>query len=394
MSETDEQSDPAVILVVDDEEANRELLQVWLEEAGYQVAHAPTGAGALEFIQKNSVDLVLLDVMMPEMNGYEVCKEIKSSEGLGFIPVVLVTVLRDVTSRIQANESHADDFLSKPVHHKELMTRVSSLLRLKQTHEQLVLANRQVSLQNKEMHDLQTMKEELAQLLVHDLQNPLATISGYIEALFQGKERLTSMQRQFLMGALDGCRELREMVLNLLDISVIEASHLELETEYLALHDLADKVARTSIAPISDATLNFKNELSDELYVYADKHLVKRVFSNLIGNAVRFSPDGGTIRATAEIQKDSVICSVVDDGPGVPKEYHKKIFEKFVRLDWKKVKGRSGRGLGLAFCKLAVEAHGGQIWVDPAEKSGSQFCFSLPVSEAESASASQSGRIS
>ncbi|MDP6360712.1 MAG: response regulator, partial [Planctomycetota bacterium] len=208
MSEIDEQSDPPVILVVDDEEANRELLQVWLEEAGYQVVQASTGPSALEFTQKNSVDLVLLDVMMPEMNGYEVCKEIKSNEGLGFIPVVLVTVLRDVTSRIQANESHADDFLSKPVHHEELMTRVSSLLRLKQTHEQLVLATWQVSLQNEEMHDLQMMKEELAQLLVHDLQNPLATISGYIEALFQGKERLTSTQRQFLMGALDGCREL------------------------------------------------------------------------------------------------------------------------------------------------------------------------------------------
>jgi len=141
---------------------------------------------------------------------------------------VLVTVLRDVTSRIQANESHADDFLSKPVHHKELMTRVNSLLRLKQTHEQLVLANWQVSLQNEEMNDLQTMKEELAQLLVHDLQNPLASISGYIEAIIHSKERLTATQRLFLMGALDGCKELREMVLNLLDISVLEAGKLEL----------------------------------------------------------------------------------------------------------------------------------------------------------------------
>jgi signal transduction histidine kinase len=376
-----------VILVADDIEPNRDLLEAWLTQEGYDVLQAADGRAALECLRRCPVDLVLLDVMMPGLDGFEVCRQIKSDPAFGFIPVVLVTVLKEVEDRINANEANADDFLSKPIDHGELLSRVKSLLRLKQMHEQLLRMNQQLEEQNKKLFHLQQMREDLTQFLVHDLQNLLTVIYCSLEILRAETEKgLRGNQENFILNAIESCEELRNMLLNLLDISVLEQDALVLRPEEIHLEKLTKAVLNGSLlAAAKRQQVIFRDKVSGELLpVVADRDLVKRVLLNLLGNALKFSPQGSQITVEGHCREGELVCEVMDEGPGIPEEFRTRIFEKFSQVEAKKSGVRTGRGLGLAFCKIAVEAHGGRIWVENAPSHGSRFCFSLPLSKPSS----------
>lgn len=228
---------------------------------------------------------------------------------------------------------------------------------------------------------LEELKDGLTHMVVHDLNNPLAAVSGNLQLLqMYSKETLNEEQRESLRYALDSTEELRRMIATLLDINKMEEDKITLSYESFGLHNLAQEVVRqmdvSARSQNKSVTLTEEGQMPD---VSADKSLIKRIISNLINNALKYTPEGGSVVVRAYFRQDNHdFCVEVEDaGPGIPEEYREKIFEKFTQVQDRQAK--LGHGLGLTFCKLAIEAHGGKIWVESEVGKGSTFHFTIPV---------------
>jgi signal transduction histidine kinase len=365
------------ILIVDDEANNIKLLKGILFPQNYKFSEALSGEEALDLVRQISPSLILLDVMMPGINGFEVCQKLKQDEKTKSIPIIMVTALNEKEHRLKAVESGADDFLSKPLDSTEVVIRVRSLLRLKSYHDEIVA-------KNNHLLELEKIKDGLIHMVVHDLRNPLWAVFGYLDLLLLDKQQFTQSQTKLIESCRGSCRELKEMVDSLLDIYKMEEGQMELNIEKADLEDLVDESIQPFLIQATKKQIALSHDQSDRrLSIQVDPRMMKRVLANLINNAIRHTPSGGKIKiATGPYQNNgNFYVEVKDTGNGIAPAYHKKIFNKFEQIKLQKSGISVGSsGLGLAFCKLAVEAHGGRIWVESrGEGEGAIFQFTLPV---------------
>ncbi len=372
------------ILIVDDEEKNIKLLKATLIFENYRVFGALSGEEALKMVEDISPDLILLDVLMPKMDGLEVCMTLKQDEKTRMIPVVIITALMENEHRIKAMEAGADDFLSKPIDRTELLVRIKSLLRLKSYHDDLLESYKEIAEKNEKLQGLERIKEGLMHMIVHDLNSPLMVISMALESLLLDTVSFTQSQFQKIKKCLDYTLELGQFIERLLDIHKMEEGKLELDKEVIDPVEVVDEVLDqfTYRAEIKQIALSFPRPV-DVPSVRMDQKLIKRVLTNLLDNAITNSPDGGTIEITIDdLREREVVCfRVRDTGAGLAPEYHQEIFDKFKQVELKEAGVKTGSsGLGLAFCKMAVEAHKGEIWVESeGEGKGCVFTFAIPV---------------
>lgn len=374
---------PPSILIVDDEEKNLKLLKAMLSVEPCEVVTASDGQAALRLVDERPPDLVLLDVMMPGMNGLDVCRRLKTDARTQMIPVLMVTALREKEDRIMALKAGADDFLSKPIDSTELIVRVKSLLRIKRYYDELVDQNRQIQDKNHKLEELERLKESLYHMVVHDLRNPLMAISGMVEIFQKSPAGLTQGHAHLLNICANSCRELKGMIDSILDIYRLEHGTMKLQKERFDWKDLMMPI-ETSFR-LNARSKRIRLDVScafESCSLPADRNVLTRVVSNLLDNAIRHTPEDGTVSVSSErdLSAESLWVSIQDSGKGIPKEHHHRIFDQFVQLPTKTDGARSGScGLGLAFCKLAVEAHGGRIWVESeGDGAGAKFCFELP----------------
>jgi signal transduction histidine kinase len=371
------------ILIVDDEEVNVKLIKGILAPENYHLISALSGSEALSMLASNRPDLILLDVMMPDMNGFETCRKIKQNTNTKIIPVLMITALSENEHRLKALDSGADDFLSKPVDKIELKIRVKSLLRIKEYHDELIERYREIKKKNVQLQELEDFKDSLLHMIVHDLKNPLFAISGNLELLLLDKENFSKTQSVAAENCLSSCQDLKEMVQQLLDINKMENKKLQLNKQTTDLVPLIDDSLNEVLkrAEEKQISINFvkANGISS---ISIDSRLIKRVISNLVDNGIRHTPKGGRIEVASELEnsKNNLCVSVRDTGTGLDPAYHQIIFNKFEQVNLKNQGVSVGTaGLGLAFCKLAVEAHGGKIWVESeGEGKGSTFRFTIP----------------
>jgi signal transduction histidine kinase len=373
-----------LILVADDVPANVELLCDQLATLGYRVETAIDGPSAVEACFSKKPDLCILDVSMPagslgvddRSTGFEVCRRIKRDPRTARIPVIFVTALNDTTDRVKAIEAGGDDFLTKPHNRQILGARLRSLLRLKFATDALEESYRK-------LRELEKVRDDLMKMIVHDLKSPLTSVLAALEMVLDGDfGGVSEPQRRALGDAEAKAEDLLALIEDLLEVARIEETSIQLDVQAIAPAALLTEILHEWEMRLAQEEATATMDVADDAPVFhADKGLVKRVVSNLIQNALTHSPRNVTIalRARHDGATDGVLFTVADNGPGIPKEYHEIIFRKFEQAKTPSAPRVRSSGLGLAFCKLAVEAHGGRIWVQSAEGKGSQFHFTLPV---------------
>lgn len=375
----------AFALVVDDEEKNRKLFKAILSRDGFEVAVAANGAAGLHAVEQRPPDLILLDVMMPGMNGFDVCRQVKNEPRTQMIPVLMVTALQEKEDRIRAMEVGADDFLSKPIDATELLVRAKSLLRIKRYYDELMVKSRQIHEKNIQLQELENLKESLYHMVIHDLRNPLTGIFGAMELLSVDAQGLSQQQQTLVQMSLHGCWELKQMLDSTLDIYKFDQGTLQLKIEPFDWEALVEQIRAPFQlrAAANNVVLNC-SAWSEPGVICGDRSVLGRVLANLLDNAVRNTPPNGSIsvHSVPNRHQGSLLVRIQDAGSGIPAAQREKVFEKFQQLSAAQCGARSGSsGLGLTFCKIAVESHGGRIWVEGRDDggSGAAFCFQLPM---------------
>jgi two-component system sensor histidine kinase/response regulator len=371
-----------LVLVADDAEANLELLMDQLEGLGFRVVIARDAEAAIAASLEHRPDLAILDVSMPAGDlgvtdrdaGFEVCRRIKKDPRTARIPVVFVTALAETSDRVKAIEAGGDDFLNKPYSRLVLNARVQSLLKLKGATDAL-----EESL--KRLRELQKVRDDLMKMIVHDLKAPLTSILATLEMMRDGDfGAFTDPQSRALSDAEGKAEDLLGLIEDLLEVARIEERTLPLVPEQIAPAALLSEI-------VYDWHLRFQQEgatasvdvADDAPVITADKALIKRVISNLVQNAVNHSPGPVALKLAARADAKGILFTVSDDGPGIPAEYQEIIFRKFEQVYAQHAPRVRSSGLGLTFCRLAVESHGGRIWVTSTEGEGSTFYVQLPL---------------
>ncbi|MBN2003277.1 MAG: response regulator [Anaerolineae bacterium] len=360
-------SEQPVILIVDDEISARATLEAALFLENYTLIFANNGQEALAHLEADPPDAILLDVMMPEMNGFEVCQRIKTHEKWRHIPTIIVTALDSRDDFVRGLDAGADDFLCKPVNSVELRARVRSMLRIKQQYD--------------ELETLLHLREDLVNMLVHDMRHPL-TLILIANSMLQ-KVLTEPKELKYVEDALRETRRLESFINDLLIVVKTQAGHLVLNRSTLDANQLVREVCETHSLMTEVKKVKLIVELPEvSREVSLDKNMMQRVLDNLLSNAFKFSPPESSITlrleysATAQSPEPCIRISVLDRGPGIPQEYQDHIFDLFEIVQLKQT-GIPQLGLGLTFCKLVVEAHGGQIFVTDNQPQGSIFIVEI-----------------
>ncbi len=353
------------ILVVDDSPDNVFLIKTILEEEGYVVSTAENGLTALAKITESSFDLVLLDLMMPGMDGYQVTQHIRANKELRFMPILLITA-HDSPNVAHGLDLGADDFIRKPVTVDELLARVRSLLRLKHSID--------------ERDEIARQREDFVSRLTHDLRTPLVAAERMLELLEQGALGELSPQIMEIITIMGRSNtNLLAMVNTLLEVYRFEAGRKTLAFQPVNLRQLLHEVVG-ELTPLAQpkglAVILEVSEESDKCIIMCDRLELHRLFTNLIGNAIKFTDQGAvTIHLTPATSSDEYIIKVADTGVGIPDEEQATLFERFRQGSHK----RSGSGLGLYLSRRIVEAHQGTIEANSEVGKGSVFSIRLPV---------------
>ena len=369
----------SIVLCVDDEEANLKLLENILVPRGYTVVGAASGKDALALMKNQAIDLVLLDIMMPGMDGFEVCRQIKNDQHLRNIPVIMITALTAKRDRVRGIEAGAEEFLSKPFDRTEALARIKMLLKVKELDDNRTRGEEALRKANDQLRELEALRDSLVHMVIHDLRNPLAAIATFAYLLQAAeREHLSEKGRGQVALIIKSTDVLMEMINSMLDVSRMESVDLQLSLAACDLGAIAREVVSRMEALRGERRIALVVP-GQPVLVKGDAQLLSRLLQNLVGNALKFVPVAtGRVDITLEPGCGRVRCTVRDNGPGIPPEHRAKVFDKF----WQGTARQHGHlyssGLGLTFCKMVVEAHGGSIGVESEVGAGSAFWFELP----------------
>ncbi|MEZ4525369.1 MAG: hybrid sensor histidine kinase/response regulator [Desulfobacterales bacterium] len=361
------------ILIVDDNPKNIQVVGNLLSQEGYPSAFALSGTQALEICRQDRFDLILLDIMMPGMDGFEVCEYLKKQDETKDIPIIFLTAKADTDSMVKGFDLGAYDYVTKPFIGRELLARVRTQLYIKSLNDEL-------KERYEKIQQLESMRETLTSMIIHDLKNPLSGISGYAHLLRMNPTVAADPKAFVHAGSiLNSTQTMLDMIMAILDVSKMESGQMELNMENTDIRRVLRQAVEGLTPLLKESGVRLKINLPGDIpELRADSEILRRILVNLMGNAIHFSPADSHIIFSALSQESEVRISVADQGPGIPKEFREKIFEKFRQADSSGKKKKYSTGLGLAFCKMAVEAMEGQIGVDSESGKGSTFWFVLP----------------
>jgi two-component system sensor histidine kinase/response regulator len=361
------------ILVVDDVLSNVLLLKVLLTNEKYNVVTAMNGTQALKMVESELPDLILLDVMMPDISGFEVAKQLKGKPAFAQIPIIFLTALNSTADIVKGFQMGANDFISKPFNKEELIIRVKHQI-------SLIAAKRIIFNQNEELKRTIKGRDKLYSVIAHDLRSPMASIKMVLNMLMINlpDEKIGEEMHELLNMANQTTEELFSLLDNLLKWTKSQIGRLNVVPQDIDIVGVSAGVIEifSMVAELKQIKINM--QAPDQLEVRADIDMVKTVIRNLISNALKFSNPGSEVQVVIEEKEEQVIVSVADHGRGIKKEDQSKLLNVDTHYSTFGTKNEEGSGLGLLLCQDFVRKNGGELWFSSEEGEGSVFSFYLP----------------
>lgn len=361
------------LLVVDDVQTNVFLLKALLSKEGYGILVANNGQEALEVIRNENPDLILLDVMMPGMDGFEVAERLKSEEYRCEIPIIFLTALDDTQSIVNGFKLGAGDFISKPFRKEELMVRIKHQL-------SLVAARRIIEEKNEELRKTIAGRDKMYSVIAHDLRSPMASMKMLLNTIMMSveKDKIDPDIFDMLEMSNKTSEEVFSLLDNLLKWTKSQLGKLTVIPQKLDISGLTDGVVEVmnSVAEVKHIKLIRTDH--ESFFVYVDIEMIKSVLRNLISNAVKFSNPDSEIKVGIKAEDGKVIVSVTDSGKGIKKEDQHKLLKDSTHFTTYGTNSEEGSGLGLLLCRDFARKNGGELWFESEENLGSVFSFSLP----------------
>ena len=360
---------PETILVIDDESRLRMNLRAFLEDTGYQVLEAASGAEAFGLLDQQRPSLILLDINMPGMSGYDVCRHLKADPDTAEIPVIFLSAFLWATDKVAAFDCGGVDYVTKPLQFEDVAARV-------RTHLEIHRQRRLLQEQHDSLARLEAQRNAFTHMMAHDMKSPLTGLMCSLGLALEGLPPQLSTERSHLKRAQACAERVLSMINKMLELNRLETGSMPLSRCHFDLSGLARETADSLHCIQGHRRLTVSGPVSGN--ASGDQELVRRVLTNLLENAFKFTPDGSAIEVQVTYPGAFARVAVIDEGPGIAPEHHRAIFGKFSQASTEY--RNNGFGLGLAFCKLAVEAQGGEIGVESRPGKGSAFWFTLPGS--------------
>ena len=362
------------ILIVDDVMSNVLLLKVLLTNEKFAIATASNGRQALEQVEKENPDLVLLDVMMPDMSGFEVAQHLKSNPNTADIPIIFLTALNSTADIVKGFQVGANDFISKPFNKEELIIRV--------THQiSLVAAKRLILSKTEELQRTIAVRDKLYSVIAHDLRSPMGSIKMVLNMLILNlpSEKIGAEMYELLTMANQTTEDVFSLLDNLLKWTKSQIGKLNVVYQDVDLVEVTDGVIEIFSMVASLKKIRIREMKPEKMMVNADIDMLKTVVRNLLSNAIKFSKENSEVLVKMEEVDGMAVVSVQDYGCGISEEGQKKLLHTDTHFSTFGTNNEEGSGLGLLLCKDFVVKNGGKLWFTSKEGEGSIFSFSIPV---------------
>ncbi|MDF1547498.1 MAG: hybrid sensor histidine kinase/response regulator [Bacteroidales bacterium] len=363
------------ILIIDDIVSNIQVVANVLKKNNFNISYAQSGKSGIERAKQINFDLILLDIMMPEMDGYEVCTHLKKDPKTKDVPVIFLTAKTTEDSLKKGFDCGAVDFISKPFKVAELIARVNTHIQLKTIREIL-------SETNKNLQEANANKDKLLSIIAHDLRNPFSVLITFSKLLLDSlddfsKEDILNYLKTFYQTSKQGYNLLD----NLLKWSKSQTGKMEIEPEVIDFKDIVEENITLLNSQAKSKKIKLFNELPEDLFAFADLNMILTVLRNLLTNAIKFTAEGGKIEVSGKDFDNYIEISVKDNGLGISEDDLGKIFRIDIKHSTTGTANERGSGLGLVLCKEFIEKNHGILTAKSSPGQGSEFIFTLPKPE-------------
>jgi two-component system sensor histidine kinase/response regulator len=385
--------DKATILIVDDNPTNLGVFFEYLEESGFEVSVARSGEGAIRQLAHFHPDLILLDVMMPGMDGFETCRRLKKDEAIQDIPVIFMTALSDSVDKVKGFLAGGADYITKPFHYEEVLVRVTAHLTIRKLQYQLkeqnalleeknaMIEEQKVLLKEKDeqLRKINAHKEKLFSFISQDLQSPLNRLLGFARLII---ENVDDYSKEEIKGNIRRLQTSAEQLYasheNLLTWVTVQRGTLKYYPESVDIQEIAVYYVLLFTPNAEEKRITLTSSIREPMFAYADYKMVNTVVQNLVSNALKFTNSNGSITIEARQTENVIEISVSDTGTGIREEDLPYLFQIETTSQNKGTTGEEKTGLGLIICKELVEKNGGKIWCESEIGKGTTFTFTLP----------------
>ncbi|MDM8526201.1 hybrid sensor histidine kinase/response regulator [Desulfococcaceae bacterium HSG8] len=353
------------VLIVDDVPKNIQLAGSILQKQEYNIFFANNGSTALKLSETNDFDLILLDIMMPEMDGFEVCEHLKKNPRTRDVPIIFLTAKTDSESTIKGFDTGAVDYVTKPFNEKELLARVKTHLELRRAQQDLWEAN--------------ATKDKFFSIIAHDLKNPFNAVLGLTNLFLAKYDSFDDDKKKELVQMVNqSSKHMYQLLENLLDWSRMQTGKMEWHPATIDLYTYAFENIYLLENSAENKKICLRSDVEKGTPIYADPNMTTMVIRNLVSNAIKFTEEGGEIRIISETDGEYEVVTVSDTGVGIEEEYVEKLFRIDAQHSTPGTAKEQGTGLGLILCRDFVEKNHGKIWVETEVGKGSKFKFTLP----------------
>ncbi len=361
------------ILIIDDSPINLSVIVDYLEEASFELMVARDGESGLEIAQRAQPDLILLDVIMPGIDGFETCRQLKANENTQDIPVIFMTALTSIEDKVKGFSVGGVDYITKPIQQEEVLARVTTHLKIKVLTEHLQKINQ-------DLIKLNADKDRLFSIVAHDLKGPFMPIIGTAQYLLETGENLSKEELKELYNVIHiSAQKVADLLENLLAWSRMQIGGMPYQPSQVDLTSLVERNINLFSQNATNKKITLQSHINQPVSVYADEHMLDTIMRNLISNAIKFTPNGGAVTLSTRIQGMLFIeVAVMDTGVGFNQEVLDNLLQGGLPQITMGTANEKGSGLGLMICREMVAHQGGQFWIESQPGRDTTVKFTVP----------------